>query len=507
MQIDHTIAAAHIFKEAIRLRLKGSLYEFVKYFWDVVISDEYIDNWHIKYICNELQIVGGWLINREPKQYDLVINVPPGTSKSTVCTVMFPVWLWINDPSLKIITNSYSHDLSLSHTLKSRDIILSDKFKSLFDIKLRQDKSGKSNYENTSHGERITTSTSSTITGKHAHVIITDDPINPSQALSDKERLNAINHMTSTLETRTTNPELTPFIIVMQRLHENDVTGYVLQNYDRVKHICLPAELTQDVKPEECRDFYCDGLFDIRRFPKHVLEQKKKRLGTMQYAGQFLQTPVSSEAALFKMENNKYCDYDVMNKCIITADNRVDLRQCITLFTIDLAITVNNNSDYTVISYYAIDKQNNLYLLDCYRNRVEGADHVNLIQQWYNRYIPDVVGIESVAYQQTLCQEMKRKGLNVKELKPDKDKITRSWAAATKHENGTIYFNRNINSLSDIENEMAMFPSGEHDDFVDTLSYAVEYLNNNVVSKFRMIDPNILKSVKDRKSPSKAVKI
>lgn len=168
---------------------KESFFEFVQSFWDVVIKEEPVYNWHIPYLCDELQKLSVSIVKREKKPYDLIINIPPGTTKSTITTIMFPAWLWTQDPSIRIITNSYSNDLSIEHSVKSRDIITSDKYKELFpEVVIRRDKSAKGAYENTATGARYTTSTGGTITGKHAHVIISDDPLNPSQAASDADR-------------------------------------------------------------------------------------------------------------------------------------------------------------------------------------------------------------------------------------------------------------------------------------------------------------------------------
>ncbi|MDR2474602.1 MAG: hypothetical protein LBD45_01975, partial [Bacteroidales bacterium] len=159
---------------AIALRVvsdecRRSFFYFVKTFWSVIIAETPVYNWHIEYLCRELQDLSVAIVGRQKKPYDLIINIPPGTTKSTITTIMFPAWLWTQDATLRIITNSYSADLSIEHAVKSRDIILSDKFRRLFpEIVLRRDKSAKSSYENTATGARYTTSTGGTITGKHA---------------------------------------------------------------------------------------------------------------------------------------------------------------------------------------------------------------------------------------------------------------------------------------------------------------------------------------------------
>ena len=98
---------------------KESLFEFVKSFWSEIIPEEPVYNWHIPYLCEELQIISEWIFNRQKKEYDLIINIPPGTTKSTIVTIMFPAWLWAVDPTVRVISNSYAADLALDHSVKA----------------------------------------------------------------------------------------------------------------------------------------------------------------------------------------------------------------------------------------------------------------------------------------------------------------------------------------------------------------------------------------------------
>ena len=285
---------------------------FVKTFWDVIIKEEPVYNWHIPFLCEELQKLSASIVERKPKPYDLIINIPPGTTKSTIVTVMWPVWLWTQDASIRIITNSYSSALSIDHATKSKDIIESDKFRRLFPkIVLRRDKSGKQNYENTETGYRYSTSTGATITGFHAHVIINDDPVNPKQAESEQMRQTANEH-TKTLSSRKVDKANTPVVTIMQRLHEDDVTGYLLKKKgETIRHICLPAEDSENVLPSELRQRYVDGLLDPVRLPRAVLEEARTDLGSRGYAGQYDQRPAAAGGNIIKEDwfRQKYCIY------------------------------------------------------------------------------------------------------------------------------------------------------------------------------------------------------
>jgi len=127
---------------------KRSFYEFLKFFWPVISNDKFVDNWHIRYLCNELQILAEHVINNKPRPYDLVINVPPGSSKTTICSIMFPVWCWVRAYTLKLITVSYSSTLSLESAELSRDLIRSDLFRTVYpEFDIKEDKDTKGNYK------------------------------------------------------------------------------------------------------------------------------------------------------------------------------------------------------------------------------------------------------------------------------------------------------------------------------------------------------------------------
>lgn len=299
MNID--AITTELIEEARAEKCRRSLFYFVQEFWEVVIQETPIWNWHIPYICEELQKLSENIKLRKPKLYDIIINIPPGTTKSTIVSIMYPAWLWTIDPSIRIISNSYSGDLSLELATKSKDIIESDKYRRYFPyVNIRSDKSGKQHYENENGGFRYATSTGATVTGFHAHIIINDDPVNPKQANSEVMRVTANEH-TKTLSSRKVNKENTPVVTIMQRLHDEDVTGYLLKKKgDKIKHICLPAEISDDVKPSELKEKYIDGLLDPNRLSRDVLEEAKIDLGSMQYAGQYRQRPVQDGGNIVK---------------------------------------------------------------------------------------------------------------------------------------------------------------------------------------------------------------
>jgi predicted phage terminase large subunit-like protein len=288
---------------------RESFYTFFLEFWETIEAVDLVPNWHIEFLCDQLQDVYELWARKEP-QPDVLINVPPGTSKSTTVTQLFPAWLWLKAPSTRIISSSFASSLSVGHSVKSRDCVSSPKFQRLFPdlIEAKDDQDGKTDYRNTRGGQRFSTSTSGAVTGNHADFILIDDPLNPQAAASEASRLAAQEHL-KTLSTRKTTKGRTVSIMVMQRVHELDPAGLWLASGKSLRHICLPGELTKDpktelvgsqVRPAYLKEHYTDGLLDVNRLDRIALGELKLALGSYGYAGQVQQLPAPEEGGILK---------------------------------------------------------------------------------------------------------------------------------------------------------------------------------------------------------------
>lgn len=258
---------------------KRSLFYFVKEFWDVINTNEYVHNWHIEYLADEVQKVLTWVLNDEVKEYDLIINIPPGTSKSTIVTRMACAWLWANDDKKTIITNTIDSKNATEFSTSTRDIIQSEKYQLYFPhVKIRRDVSAKTFYQSANGGRRYSLTTRGSKTGKHADVIIDDDPMDYETANSPQEAKQCIEGFKA-LQTRKKDKAKVPYILVMQRLSSNDTTAHALKSLDKVKHICLPAQdIHNNINPPELREKYVDGLLDPVRLSRAILESQRKGL-------------------------------------------------------------------------------------------------------------------------------------------------------------------------------------------------------------------------------------
>ena len=458
-------------QEALEKKLcELSFYEFFKRAWHIIEpSIPLSTNWHHKYLCDILQEECERINDNRPKTKDIVINIPFRSTKSILVTVMFPVWTWIKNPKLRFITASYSADLSIEHATRSRDIITSDWFKDRWGdvFHIKKDQNLKARYENNFMGVRRATSVGGTVTGQGGDFLIVDDPVSPQHAASEIERENANEWYRTTFYSRLNNPLTGVRIVIMQRIHENDLSGFLIGHESRMKykHICIPAELSNDLKPAALEDHYDkDGLFWSDRFSKDILDDYKQALGSYGYAGQLMQTPTPINSGMiksdwFKIDNTKLVD----EKTVVD-------------FVIDPAYTANEKNDPSALLAYTF-RENKWQIIDCINVRKEFPELIKFIPQWVvkNGYSNSSrIYVEPKASGKSIVQTLKRDtGLNVREDKPpSKDKVARVSDISASLESGRVSLVRGKWNEEFI-NQLVRFPAGKHDDMVDCLVMAV----------------------------------
>lgn len=423
----------------------------------------FVSNWHIKFLCQVLQAETYRILANKPSKGDIIINVPFRTGKSYITTIIYPVWSWIINPHMGFLTVSYSSALSTEHARKSRQLIQSDWFQSNFGhiFEMTGDQNVKSNYENDKGGKRFATSTTATATGTGGDVIILDDPLNPKEASSEVERKRANTAYSETFYSRTKNPHTAIRIIVMQRLHEDDLSGYLLKKKG-YRHICIPGELTDGIKPERLRDKYKDGLFWGERFTQKLLDTFKEELGSSGYAGQILQQPSPPEGNIFKKQ---------WFEIVPSAPQGVTWH-----VKIDPAYTSKNENDPTAIMCYAWH-ENNLYIRNVEAVRLEFPKLITFIKTYaVNQGLTSKskIYVEPKASGKSIVQQIKSEtGLNVLEdTVPEKDKVARANNVSAKVEAGRVKLlsgGWNERFLS----EVTQFPHAKHDDQVDVMVMAL----------------------------------
>src|ERR1019366_381674 len=221
-----------------------------------------------------------------------------------------------------------------------------------------------------------------------------------------------------------------------------------------------------------------------------VLQQYKKAMRAISYAGQFQQRPVPADGGMVKSQwlqraypftDNGYKGYRLGNSGKFWFEDTL-----IFFATVDLAITKNTTSDYTVVSMWGLSPDTDLILIDCMRDKLDNPEQVQAIIAMYNRYKPVFIAIESVAYQLAIVQQLMVRGLPVRAYNPGRiRKETRFVSAAVYYQNGRIYHSDDIAILPDLEKEIIMLPLGKHDDFGDTVAMAVTYIPQIIVPSVR----------------------
>lgn len=461
----------------------NSLYQFFLTFWNVVSSDPLVDNWHIKYLCDELQSFGMRLTLRETDIEDLIINIPFGMTKSTIVSQAFPVWLWLHAPNFSIISSSYSYGLSMDHSLRAKSIIKSDKFQNLFqDYYLRRfgknlelTKDTEDDWRNNFTGIRYATSTGGTVTGMHGHLIIRDDPVNPEQAESKAYRDKCNRYNDRTLSSRKVDKDRTPTITIMQRLHEDDSTGHDLAKKGKnIRHICLPGQLTDDVKPVELRERYINGLLDPIRLSHSTLEKMKTDLGSYGFAGQILQTPIKAGGNLIKTD---WIGRFQLSALLVEADAKKSSLSW--FFTLDGAYTSDKNNDATAIVAYTV-WNNSMYIRDVAGVRLEMPELLRFIPEFcyrngYGRNQSKIY-IEPKANGLSVAQMIKKQTpLNiVLDTPPKADKVSRVMACIPFLESRRVFVLEEGAFVNEFLDELKIFPQGTNDDSVDALIMAIQ---------------------------------
>lgn len=464
---------------------KESYYEFFKWSFGLLFPNEkYEDTFHIKYLCDLYQLEIERIIRRDEKNQDIIVNIPPRTSKSLITSVCLLAWMWVKDPTMPMIAVSFDEELSLLNAQYSKDIIKSDEYQSLFGdlFQIRGDADSKGYFMNDKGGFRLSKTTGANITGHKGMVIVVDDPSNPKLAESEVHRKATIQYYTRSLYNRLTPANLGIRIIIMQRLHEDDLTGYLLKtNPNDYKHICLPAEIEREVevegrkninevKPIELKSQYVKGLLDPIRLGLKVLQGFRKVLGSRGYSGQYDQKPSPDEGGILKKDWFEEIDPSTLTRDVINEPIH---------FIIDSAYTSDTENDPTAIMT-CFKKGNYLYVLDVCERWLEFPDLIKFIKihvQSFQYTSDSKIFIEGKASGKSIVQQLRNETtLNIIEIEGvDKDKVTRANGIAPICESKRVKCVAGP-YISHFKEQIASFPVGLHDDMVDCLVHGVNEL-------------------------------
>jgi len=370
-----------------------------------------------------------------------------------------------NSPSARIMASSYSQILSLKHSMDCRLVMNSPWYHEIFPAtKISHDQNEKAKFTTTERGFRFATSTGGTATGEGGDFLIVDDPHNPLQAASDVRRQSAIDWFDQTFMTRLNDKKRGVVIVVMQRLHTDDLTGHLLAKKNGGwEHLCLPAVASSDksyfIYDKEIL-IKCGDFLHSKREGEAEIARAKQDLGSYAFAAQYQQEPVLLEGGMVNL--------DWFGRYNTRPDEGVIIQSW------DTAIKAGGNNDFSVCTTWQ-ECEKGYYLLDVFKKRMEYPQLKRLSISLAEKWQPAAILIEDKASGQSLLQDLRRQSLlPVVAVMPRADKISRFAAVSALIEAGRVYLPHAAHWLVDAESEIMAFPSGVHDDIVDSLS---QFLN------------------------------
>lgn len=445
-------------------------------------SAEYQWNWHVGCISDHLEAVARGEL---PK---LIINLPFRSLKSFLVSVAFPAWILGKDPTQKFIVATYGSDLAKDLSQKCRDIVKSDWYKSVFpNTKINTNQDEKMDWHTMQHGYYYATGMSGTVVGKGATYLLLDDPLKPDEAYSETIRASTIKLIRNTLFSRFNDPRNGKFIMIQQRLHEGDPTGELVKDggYHLLK---LPGEAKNRIEialGDKKWEMQPGDLLFPERLTRLVLDRFRLDMTEMNYAAQIMQEPVPVGGGEFReswMLN--YLDGGVkpkeMNLVILVDPAGGE----------DLNKKKKKTSDWTVMVVVGLANDNNYYLLDMVRDRLNPTDRVDtlfmLVRKWsalsgknpkvgYEKY-----GMMTDTHYIREKQRQDAYNFPLIEVAGQIGKEERIRRLIPDMQNGRWYFpvtlpyidleGRKFDLVSEMKTEMSTFPASRYDDILDSLS-------------------------------------
>jgi predicted phage terminase large subunit-like protein len=421
----------------------------------------FLTNWHIQVIAAKLTEV------REGKIRRLIINLPRHL-KSLLASIAFPAWCPGHDPSAQILSVCYAQDLADKLARDCRSIMMSPWYQRIFRTRLAPHRHGVQEFITTRQGYRLATSTGGVLTGRGADLILIDDPSKPEEALSDARRNGTSDWYLNTLCSRLSDKRHGAIVIIMQRLHEDDLVGHVL-GQEPWEVLCFPAIAEADEQheietiwgPRHYTRRHGEALHPARE-PLATLDHIRRTIGEYNFAGQYQQSPAPLGGGLVKAEWLKRYD----------KERPEDFKRIVQSW--DTANKATELSDFSVCTTWGV-RGKDLYLLGLLRQRLEYPALKRAARE-QSLYDATEVLIEDKASGTQLIQELIADGCHgVTLYQPDCDKVMRLHAQTAMIENGFVHIPESAPWLVEYLHEMTVFPNGKHDDQVDSTAQFLDW--------------------------------
>lgn len=450
-------------------RAKRSLWRFLRdYAWPVLQpGSPFVDNWHIHAICEHLEAVSRGEISR------LMINMPFRMLKSTIISQTWPVWEWITKPHIMYMTASYAMDVATRDAVDSRRIIESPEFQAAFgdSFKMTGDQNVKTRYENDKRGARVVTATDAKGTGFGGNRITIDDPISSKDANSDTARKTSIDWYKGTASTRLNNPKDDAIVLTHQRLHVQDLTGYILkeEGEETWERLILPMRFDRRYNIPTSIGWsdprtVDDELMFPERLPEATVQRMEKTLGAYHTAAQLQQRPTTRGGSVLKSE--WFPRYKTLPRFV-----RKRMYG-------DTAQKTKEVNDYSVFQVWGLGDDGKIYLVDQIRGKWEALELENkCIAFWNKHVVPEQFTaqlskllIEDKSSGTGLIQTIRSKGsIPVLGVPRTKDKVTRIYDGQGFMESGLVVLPETAYYLSDLTGEIDEFSLDDSHRFDDQL--------------------------------------
>jgi len=452
------------------LILKNDLASFVeRSFYELNPQTELVPCSHIDVMAAKLEAC------RQAKIRRLIINLPPRSLKSHCVTVAFPAFLLGHNPAAQIICASYGQDLADKLARDCRSLMASEFYRRLFTrTRLSTEKQAVNDFMTTAQGFRMATSVGGVLTGRGADFIILDDPLKPEDALSQTRRNSANDWYNNTLLSRLNSKQSGVIVIVMQRLHQDDLVGHVLEQ-EEWEMVSFPAiaeedELHRYETPSGQRVFVRKSgeALQPRRESLAVLAPIRKSMGEYNFASQYQQNPMPLGGVMVKTEWLRY--YDTLPE-----------RFTMVLQSWDTANKSGELNDFSVCTTWGIVLEH-CYLLNVLRRRLNYPEIKRAVREQANQYRPNTVLIEDKASGTQLIQDLRSEGMfSVKPYAPPPatDKVLRLYAQTAQIENGRLLLPRAAPWLVEYIRELTCFPGSKFDDQVDSTTQALDHIKSH----------------------------
>ena len=426
---------------------------------------QFLPNWHIDAIASRLRDC------MDGKTRRLIINIPPRHTKSIAASVAFPAWLLGLQPEAQIVAVSYSQELANKHALDCRAVMESEWFRFAFKTRLSSTRNAVQEFTTTQRGSRLATSVGGTLTGRGGDFIIIDDPLKPEDADSDAARNRANDWFDGTLYSRQNDPNSSCIIVIMHRLHEDDLVGHILEQ-EQWDVLSLPAiaeseeRVTYDTPFGLTTHVRKEGdLLQPERMSAEALAAVRATVGEYHFAGQYQQAPAPKGGGLVKAEWFRYYAANTLPK-------RFDQVIC----SWDTANKATELADYSVCTTWGT-RDENKYLLDVFRAKLNWPDLRRAVIARAEEFAADIVLIEDKGSGIQLIQELRGQCVNgVTPYTPKCEKVARLQAQCATIEVGKVFLPEDAPWLPAYLHEMTTFPAAKHDDQVDSTSQALEYI-------------------------------